>query len=295
MGNFRHRMVATLTRLYPFYSGCGTMANCGVVRALAGRLAGRDWVRLRLGPYLRVQLGDYLSNAVYFSLDWDRKISWVCERLLRPGDTALDIGANLGLVTCQMAALVGPTGKVHAFEPNPAMTHLLKQSVNRNSFAHVTVHPIALGDAEGELELTIPPETQCLATFSRDAQGHKIWVPVKTLSGCFPGYSTVTSIRLMKLDVEGFEERVFRGAEQLFRKARPNAVLFELNDYNGPFEEHPSVRFLRRHDYDFLMLPRKLLRMSAQRFLPGVTGSPSNDLIAVHRGASYDEVLARLN
>lgn len=81
----RRRLVASVTRLYPFYTGCGTMANCGVVRMLAGKSTGPDWVRLRQGPYLRVMLGDYLSNAVYFSRDWDRKISWVCERCFVPG------------------------------------------------------------------------------------------------------------------------------------------------------------------------------------------------------------------
>src|ERR1700758_5459758 len=124
----RRRLVASVTRRYPLYSGCGTMANCRVVRTLAGRSTGPDWVRLRQGPYLRVMLGDYLSNAVYFSREWDRKISWVCERLLRPGDTALDIDANTGLFTCQMAALVGPTGNAPSFEPNPAAIDLLRQS-----------------------------------------------------------------------------------------------------------------------------------------------------------------------
>ncbi len=295
MGYFRHRMVAAVTRLYPFYSGCGTMANCRLVRLLAGRVTGPDWVRLRQGPYLRVELGDYLSNAVYFSRDWDRKISWVCERLLRPGDIALDIGANLGLVTCQMAALVGPTGRVHAFEPNPAMTSLLGQSVARNSLSQVKVHPTALGDSEQELELTIPPQTHCLATLSREACGEKIRVPVKTLSAWASNHPEVIRIRLMKLDVEGFEEQVFRGSEQLFRRTRPDAVLFELNHYDGPFEQHSSIQFLRQHGYDFLMLPRKLIRMNAKRFTGAVSGSPSNDLIAVHRGATYDEVMARLN
>ncbi|MDB6122662.1 MAG: Methyltransferase FkbM family [Pedosphaera sp.] len=290
----RRRLVASITRLYPFYSGCGTMANCRVVRALAGRSTGPDWVRLRQGPYLRVMLGDYLSNAVYFSRDWDRKISWVCERLLRPGDTALDIGANLGLVTCQMAALVGSTGQVHAFEPNPSMSDLLRQSLAHNGYTHVTSHCMGLGDREQELELTIPHNLQCLATLARDAEGMRIRIPVKTLSGWF-NQSNVTQIRLMKIDVEGFEAQVFQGSEHLFKALRPDAILFELNHYDGPFDAHPVVRFLKLKDYNFLTLPKKLLRMSAKR-LPSaaIAGSPSNDLIAVPRGKIYDEIALRL-
>jgi FkbM family methyltransferase len=294
IGGLRRRWVAAITRLYPFYTGCGTMANCRLVRALAGRSTGPDWVRLRQGPYLRVMLGDYLSNAVYFSRDWDRKISWVCERLLRPGDTALDIGANLGLVTCQMAALVGLTGQVHAFEPNPSVSDLLRQSLAHNGYTHVTLHRMGLGDREQELELTIPHNLQCLATLARDAEGMRIRIPVKTLSGWFHE-SNVTQIRLMKIDVEGFEAQVFEGSERLFKALRPDAILFELNHYDGPFDAHPVVRFLRLRDYDFLTLPRKLLRMSAKRLPSGViAGSPTNDLIAAPRGKVYDEIACRL-
>jgi FkbM family methyltransferase len=283
-------MVAALTRLYPFYSGCGTMANCSLVRLLAGDVSGPDWVRLRQGPHLLVELGDYLSNSVYFSRDWDRKISWVCERLLRPGDVALDIGANLGLVTCQMAALVGPQGQVHAFEPNPAMTRLLERSIFRNQLSQIKLYPIALGETEQDGELTIPVDTQCLATLSRVAEGRKIRVPVKTLDTWFAS-SKVSRIRLMKIDVEGFEEQVFRGSGDLFKSARPDALLFELNTYDGPFEEHPSIQFLRAQGYDFLMLPKKLVRMRAKRFsTKAVTGSPSNDLVAAPSGTTYKEI-----
>ncbi len=294
MGDLRRRLIASVTRLYPFYSGCGTMANSLVVRSLAGQHTGPDWVQLRQGSYLRVMLGDYLSNAVYFSREWDRKISWVCERLLRPGDTALDIGANLGLVTCQMAALVGPTGRVHAFEPNPAMIDLFRQSLARNGYTNVTLHPMALGDAEQELELTIPPHTQCLATLSRDAEGVKLRVPVGTLSGWFAQFK-VPHVRLMKIDVEGFEEQVFRGAEDFFAATRPDAVLFELNHYSGAFDIHPAITFLKRHGYVFVMLPKKFLRMKAESFnLSIATGSPSNDLVAAPKGPICNDILSRL-
>ncbi|HWA27126.1 MAG TPA: FkbM family methyltransferase [Lacunisphaera sp.] len=287
-------MVASVTRLYPFYSGCGSVANSRVVRLLAGEDSGLDWVKLRQGPFLRVMLGDYLSNTVYFSREWDPKISWVCERLLRPGDTALDIGANLGLNTCQMAALVGPTGRVHSFEPNPMVGGLLRQSLRRNNYTHVTLHPVGLGDEECELDLTVPLRNQCLGTLARDEEGTKIKVPVKTLSGVL-AREELRRVRLLKIDVEGFEERVFRGAEQFFKQVRPDAILFELNKYDGAFEDHPTVRFLRRHGYDFLMLPQRLMRMSAERFTAeSLRGSPSNDLIAAPRGPLFDEVAAQL-
>jgi FkbM family methyltransferase len=290
----RRCLVASVTRRYPLFSGCGEVANCRLVRALAGRKKGLDWVRLRQGPYLRVMLGDYLSNTVYFSRDWDRKISWTCERLLRPGDVALDIGANIGLVTCQMAAMVGPTGAVHSFEPNPVVGDLLRQSIARNGFSHVTLHPVALGDAESELELTVPQENHCLGTLTRDTEGAKFTVPVKTLSDWFER-SKITRIRLMKIDVEGFEEQVFRGGERFLSAVRPDAILLELNKYEGAFDAHPVIQILRRHGYDFLALPKKLLRMSAKRFdSAGVAGSPSNDLVAAPGGAVFEDVAFRL-
>jgi len=190
-----------------------------------------------------------------------------------------------------MASLVGPKGAVYSFEPNPSLVTLLKESIERNGYGQVVIHPFALGEHEQELPLSFPADNQCLATLVREDCGNSIMVPVRTLSSCL---DHPRAIRLMKIDVEGFEPQVLRGATGLFERVRPDAILFELNDYTGPFQEHPTVQFLKSFHYDFLMLPKRMLRMRAE-FFPDktLTGSPSNDLIAAPSGSKFNEI-ARL-
>ena len=80
---------------------------------------------------------------------------WVTEAMLRhvrPGMTVLDIGANLGYFTLLLADLVGPEGRVLAFEPNPEMAGRLRKSVAINGFAgRATVHQTALAGEAGEM------------------------------------------------------------------------------------------------------------------------------------------------
>ncbi len=84
---------------------------------------------------------------------------WVTEAMLRhvrPGMTVLDIGANLGYFTLLLADLVGPAGKVLAFEPNPEMASRARRSISINGFSPTTtLHEIALADSDGEMLLDV--------------------------------------------------------------------------------------------------------------------------------------------
>ena len=83
-------------------------------------------------------------------------MSWLCRNVLRRGDTAIDIGANLGLVAVIMASVVGSSGTVHAFEPQPDLASLIMRSAVLNGFDHLHVHRMALGNQDDCLELCIP-------------------------------------------------------------------------------------------------------------------------------------------
>ena len=78
----------------------------------------------------------------------------LAKRLVHEGQTVVDVGADLGVYSSNFAALVGPSGRVHAFEPNPARHALLAALANAQP--NVEVHPIALSDHEGEEALHVP-------------------------------------------------------------------------------------------------------------------------------------------
>src|SRR5688572_14768172 len=73
--------------------------------------------------------------------------------LLRPGMTVVDVGANQGIFTLFCANLVGPTGSVIAFEPDPEMFSTLSNNVKANARHRVELHNLALGSQEGQLTL----------------------------------------------------------------------------------------------------------------------------------------------
>ena len=151
MPTTRQIIASSITRRYPFLSGCGTLANSGLVRLLAGENGDElTWARLDSGPEILVSLNDYVGRAAFYVGDLDRKVSAVISQIVRPGDHVLDIGANIGVVTLQLAKLVGKSGVVHSFEPNPNIAKLLVESIERNSMENVHVHTCALAE-EGTL------------------------------------------------------------------------------------------------------------------------------------------------
>src|SRR5882762_8193075 len=98
LATFRQSLVARLTRLYPFYSGCGTFANKSLIHKIAGESSENVWCCVSGGEIL-ARLDDYVGRSAFYVGDLDRKITWICAQIVKSGDTVLDIGANIGLVT----------------------------------------------------------------------------------------------------------------------------------------------------------------------------------------------------
>ena len=282
----RQLLTAWITRRYPFLSGCGTFANSRMVRSLSGTQRGLAWGRLRDGSEILVPLDDYVGRAVFFVGDLDRKVSAVIARIVGPGDVVLDIGANLGLVTMQLAHLVGESGRVHAFEPNPAMVEILTQTLERNAARNVELHSYGLGSEDGQIELAIPigHAGQASMTRSRWTDGAEtVVVPVHTLTSVMRDRG-IGSVRLMKIDVEGFEMEVLRGAEQWLASSPVEFILFESNDSLGDGAADPVISFLVELGYRIFAIERRLLSLSLSLHDPTIAAAASShDFLAVHR------------
>jgi FkbM family methyltransferase len=134
------------------------------------------------------------------------------------GMVTLDIGANIGLYTMQFARLVGPNGKVIAFEPNSENCRLLLLSTERNGFSNIELVPVALSDRRGAHLFTTAIGTNGSFTDQRHGVMSRGCTVVPTLPLDSLGLSRVD---VMKLDVEGAEYLALRGGESVVEKFRP--------------------------------------------------------------------------
>jgi FkbM family methyltransferase len=138
--------------------------------------------------------------------------------MVRPGSVAVDIGANHGLYSYALSRL---GVSVEAFEPQPWCVHTLR------AWAHgrVRVHQVGLSDVEGTLTLHLPvvdgTRFTGYATFGAvEGESEPIDVPVRRLDDF-----RFTDVSFIKIDVEGHEARVIRGAEQTIAACRPNLLV----------------------------------------------------------------------
>ncbi|MGV3660394.1 MAG: FkbM family methyltransferase [Prosthecobacter sp.] len=149
--------------------------------------------------------------------DWDT--ARFITGFLREGDTFVDVGANIGLYTLPAARIV-KGGRVVAVEPSPINRARLQENLALNGISTVQVEPCALGEIPGELSFS---DEDALAHVELAGNGPR--VPVKTFDSLAPQ----EEITLMKVDVEGFELSVFRGAIQTMQAGRLPVILFEMN------------------------------------------------------------------
>lgn len=162
---------------------------------------------------------------------WEQNYTTLFTRLIRPGDTVLDLGAHLGVYTLLGAAATGPTGQVHAFEPNTRFAQLLHKSLAVNGFSpYSQIHTVAVGAEAGETELRYSWEWAGgghLAVGSRDASLVGEACRIVALDGMFSDPSFTVDV--MKIDVEGTETFAIRGMIRLLARSPRARIIFEFS------------------------------------------------------------------
>ena len=169
----------------------------------------------------------WLIGAPYSNCPYEPEVQRTLTRFAQPGDIVVDVGANCGLHMMLLAHAVGPTGRVHAIEPNPKLVACLRLGIDR--VPNTTLHACAVGERREELTLYVPEHDNGQASLADWTVGlgnrsnirtSKVQVvPLRDLLDSQP--------TLMKVDVEGAEVMVFRGAREFLDRPDAPVILFE--------------------------------------------------------------------
>ena len=168
---------------------------------------------------------------------WEAWVTLALSRLVQPGWSVVEVGANHGYYTLLLADLVGPSGHLTAFEPNPRLFDLLTRNVTANGFQNrTTLFPYAAGMSRGEVELC----------FSRKSSGDGSVVLRRSgdLTRCAVSQYRLDElthgpIQFLKIDAEGADYDVLAGADALLNGASPPMVMLE---HYAPFHDRASDR-----------------------------------------------------
>jgi len=198
-----------------------------------------DWRGLRFELVDHGEVASFLRYGGHFErAEMELLTGW-----LRPGDVALDVGANIGHFAAGFARAVGPDGEVHAFEPFDGNFERLRRTATLNALDRLTAHQLIVADRAGTGELTdygagygswasTVPRTIELGTGVLAPVAHH--TVVSTSLDAFCAERGLDRIAAVKIDVEGGEMAVLEGARGLLEAGAIEVLLVEVSDNTLP-------------------------------------------------------------
>jgi FkbM family methyltransferase len=255
------------------------------------RLPYGGWFLAR-GDAMGARVAGYrLSRSPYEEGQWR-----LVARLLAPGGTFVDVGANQGFYTILASRLVGATGRVYAFEPAPTEAGKLRSNLRLNRCRNVIVEEIAVGAADGHapfhLYLGHQGSWSGLRKGASDVavKGRVIDVPVVRLDDYFAS-RPLERLDIMKIDVEGGELPVLQGAAGLIGRFRP-IIICEVEPRRTAqwgYDAGAILKALEKMDYRWRSVTRDGRlggepRVSGWQNLAAIPAEKVADLAAVTLG-----------
>ncbi|MCP4309771.1 MAG: FkbM family methyltransferase [Bacteroidetes bacterium] len=171
-----------------------------------------------------------VERSIYYTGTYEKGALATMKQLLRPGDCFVDVGANIGLMSIFASTVVGPEGKVLAFEPNPETATILEENIRLNHISNIESFRYAMGKNPGMALIYDRWDSNrgsaSLIKPGEEAESHEI--EVTTLSDFFRK-ETDKLPSLIKLDIEGFELEALEGALDLLNSRNPPMLMVECS------------------------------------------------------------------
>lgn len=175
----------------------------------------------------------YIGGSITAYGEYSELEAELLRQVVKPGQVVVEVGANIGTHTLVLAKAVGPMGLVIAYEPQRAMFQLLCANMALNDVMNVDARPIAVGATDGTTRIPVPDYSQPGNFGGVSLDGNvdldsNRRVPLSRLDVDFLSKSYWPRVHLIKIDVEGMEGDVIKGASMLIRERRP--ILYVEND-----------------------------------------------------------------
>jgi len=142
---------------------------------------------------------------------------------IKEGDIVLDLGAHIGYFTCLFAQLVGKSGKVFSFEPEPNNFKLLKKNVEVNGYKHVTIEQKAVSDVKNMIKMYISNSPKDHRIYDTHDGKESIQIESVRLDEYFKDFDG--KINVIKSNIQGADFAAFQGMKSIIEKSKSNMIL----------------------------------------------------------------------
>lgn len=240
-----------------------------------------EFIEFNLASGVKINLykDSVLSRSIYKG--FEKEETDYLTSILREGDIFIDIGANIGLFSLMASKAVGSKGLVISFEPTPNTFSRLSENVKLNDFKNINVRNIGLSDTTDELTFYISKNGYDAWNSFAPSQDNKleiaIKVPVSTLDFELIDIEK-SKIKLVKIDVEGWEKFVLNGGKDFLVNFNPIVMIefTEENTFNAGYPVHDIYRIMQDFGY-------KWYRLNDGKLIPEVQKMryPYDNLIAM--------------
>ncbi len=285
-----NKMLITKTLFYLFQKGKNLLGGRGLTKYSFVR-------KVKNYSYLNLQTdyAEVFGNKLFLSKKglaltvshygtYEELEAKIMEEKIEIGNIVVDVGANIGLHTLNMARIVGNAGQVFAFEPDPSNFEILKKNVKINNYKNIILEQKAVGDKHGRTTLYQSDHPGKHRIFPQTEQAKsQVQVELTNLDNYFDSDMT-DKINFIKIDVEGLEFSVLKGMKNILKNSKKIKILFEFmpeNTMEVGFTPIELLNYLTSNDFKLYCMDnktKKLLYVSNNEEIIKLCSSTNNTI-----------------
>lgn len=223
-----------------------------IIKAFGGK---KIIVKTKYGFFIQISIDEFLTGGYLHIGEINPFETKILRTILQDNDIFFDVGAYIGWYSLNASQKVGKKGKVFAFEPNPSVAKLLEANCRRNKFNNIIIQKVALSDSNGYQDFWMGGEDMLgslkkenTSRFSKKIKS--IRVKINTLDTFFKERK-IKKIRLIKIDAEGSDLQVIKGARSILKKFSPYLIIevFGLTQETDKKRDEEIISYLSRFGY----------------------------------------------